>query len=64
VRANPQGRECDGAGFRTAACGLPVPSLRIRLALATEDVRESRRDGLPLSRLLTRRYVVLVALGR
>jgi hypothetical protein len=41
-----------------------MPSLRVRLALAAEDVRESRRDGLPLSRLLTVRYFVLVALGR
>jgi hypothetical protein len=41
-----------------------MPSLRIRLALAVEDLRESRRDGLPLSRLLTLRYLLLVALGR
>jgi hypothetical protein len=41
-----------------------MPSLRVRLALAAEDVRESRRDGLPLARLLTIRYLVLVAFGR
>jgi hypothetical protein len=41
-----------------------MPGLRVRLALAAEDVRESRRDGLPLSRLATRRYLVLVAFGR
>jgi hypothetical protein len=52
----------DAVRLRTS--GETMPGLRVRLALAAEDVRESRRDGLPLSRLLTFRYLVLVALGR